>query len=71
MNYYLKNGIESWNSIKKLGKEKILKMKQFLEKLWKLQEIIEILSVQQTKSNGIIWCQNQTIIQKKNFQIIY
>ena len=35
---------------------------QFLEKLWKILEDIEILNLPQQKEEETIWCQNQIII---------
>ena len=32
---------------------------QFSEKLWKIQEIIDTLSLLKPKQEGIIWCQNK------------
>ena len=35
---------------------------QFLEKLWKMLESMEILNFPQQKNEESIWCQNQIII---------
>ena len=40
---------------------------QFLEKLWKQRENIEILNLSQQKKEGTIWGQNQIIILYKVF----
>ena len=37
---------------------------QFLEKLWRMWENIEISSLQQLMEKGIVWWENQTIINK-------
>ena len=44
---------------------------QFLEKLWKMLENIEILNLSQQKEEETIWCQNQIIILQSFSQKIY
>ena len=44
---------------------------QFLEKLWKMLENIEISNLSQQKKEETIWCQNQIIIRESFSQKIY
>ena len=41
-----------------------------LERLWKMSQNTKISSLKQPKEEGIIWNQNQSIIQEKAFQNI-
>ena len=43
---------------------------QFLGKLWKMLENVEILNLSKHKEDEIIWCQNQIIIPQSFSQII-
>ena len=48
-----------------------LKIMLSLEKLWKMRENIEMLSLSQQKEQEIIWCQNLIVIVQSFSQKIY